>query len=304
MACRIFIPTACIVVAVIAALSAEPACTAFTDATVINPEADAARNVTVVACGERIESLGAAARTSVPGGTRLIDARGAFVIPGLWDMHVHLDQAGEAAGPLLVSYGVTSVRDVGSPFSAVSRWRERLASGALVAPRIHAAGVIFESPRFMQLVDRLGRMLPTAEAAPLADLMRRRIAIADVADIAREIEAARARGAMFVKVRNVQSPELLYAFAASARRAGLPLAAHVIAGVDLAKAAENGVRSFEHYEGLVTGDAEGTSQRLVMVLLGSNPLIRTRNLRDVLGVMIRGKCYSRSELRRLVAGAH
>jgi len=182
-------------------------------------------------------------------------------------MHVHLDQAGESAGPLLVSYGVTSVRDVGSPFSAVSRWNQRVDAGALVAPRIHAAGVIFESPRFMRLVDRLGRMLPPAETTLLADIMLRRVAISDAAGIARELALAKAQGATFVKVRNVQSPELLYAFGANARRAGLPLAAHVIAGVDLAKASENGVRSFEHYEGFGSDDVASASpaQRLAVV---------------------------------------
>jgi len=71
----------------------------------------------------------------------------------------------------------------------------------------------------MRLVDRLGRMLRPAETTLLADIMLRRVAISDAAGIARELALAKAQGATFVKVRNVQSPELLYAFGASARRA-------------------------------------------------------------------------------------
>jgi imidazolonepropionase-like amidohydrolase len=174
-------------------------------------------------------------------------------------MHVHLDQAAEAAGPLLVSYGVTSVRDVGSPFRNVSCWTERSAASALVAPRIHATGLMFESPRFMELVDRFGRMLPASEATLLSNLMRRRIVVNDVENIERELNAAKAHGATFAIVRNVQTPELLYAFAAIGRRVGLPLAAHVITGVDLARASESGVHSFEHYQGYPDVDVDAAA---------------------------------------------
>jgi imidazolonepropionase-like amidohydrolase len=252
---RTSVLAACAAVTVLGSAKAEPECTAFTGVTVINPPADVTYRATVIACGERIEFVGAADPARVSHETRIIDARDAFLIPGLWDMHVHLDQAGESAGPRLVSYGVTSVRDVGSPFSALSRSNERLASDALVGPRIYAAGVMFESPRFMDLVDHLGRTLPAAEAKLLTDLMHRRTAVSSIADIEREVEAAKGRGAVFAKVRNVQRPELLYAFATTARRVGLPLAAHVLSGVDLAKASANGVRSFEHYQGYVDVDA-------------------------------------------------
>jgi predicted amidohydrolase YtcJ len=49
----------------------------------------------------------------------VVDARGKFLIPGLWDMHVHLENATEAALPVLVSYGITGVRDIGSPNYAI-----------------------------------------------------------------------------------------------------------------------------------------------------------------------------------------
>ena len=240
----------------LAAPRAAPTCTAVVNATIIDPERETARRATVVACGDQFTSIGAAADAQLRQAAHVIDGRGAFLVPGLWDMHVHLDQAAVSAGPLLVSHGVTSVRDVGSPFSFIAKWTERAAAGAVVMPRIYPAGIMFESPRFMQLVDRLGRTLPPEEATLLSDVMRRRVAVANAVEFDRELATAETHGATFVKIRNVETPELLYAFAARAKRAGLPVAAHVLPGVDLARASESGVRSFEHYEGFAANDVE------------------------------------------------
>src|SRR5438105_323016 len=82
-ASRFCILSACSAIAVITAPTTEPTCTAFTNTTVINAELDRAPHVTVVACGEHLESVGPTAHAKVPRSTRIIDARGAFVIPGL-----------------------------------------------------------------------------------------------------------------------------------------------------------------------------------------------------------------------------
>jgi imidazolonepropionase-like amidohydrolase len=225
-----------------------PACTAFAHATLINPQSTVARDATVVACGERIESVGDATHVVISKESQIIDARGAFLIPGLWDMHAHLDQAGDSVGAALLSYGITSVRDVGSPLEKVRQWRNRTASGAMAAPRIKAAGVIFESPRFLELIDWVAARMPRAEADMLRARMRDRKAVSSVEEIERAMASLAADGVDLVKVRNVQSPELLYAFAAAAKRHRLPVAAHVLKGVDLARASADGVRSFEHYD--------------------------------------------------------
>src|SRR5262245_25256146 len=109
------------------------ACTAFIHATVVNPSARPLPNATVIVCRDTIDAV-ADAGVHVPADARVIDARRLFLIPGLWDMHVHLDQLDDAAGPALVAAGVTSVRDAGSSFAVVRRWRERSAAGRLIAP--------------------------------------------------------------------------------------------------------------------------------------------------------------------------
>ena len=70
---------------------------------------------TIVVTGNVISRVGDKTTLHPPDGARVIDAHGQFLIPGLWDMHVHLGNATEAALPVLVSQGITGVRDMGSP---------------------------------------------------------------------------------------------------------------------------------------------------------------------------------------------
>src|SRR5262245_38287403 len=60
---------------------------------------------------------------------RVASGRGKFLIPGLWDNHVHLTKAGETSLALFVANGVTSVRDMGSDPAEVLRWRAEIRSG-------------------------------------------------------------------------------------------------------------------------------------------------------------------------------
>src|SRR6266487_4731310 len=92
----------------VVASSAHGASLAITHVTVINP-ADAApqRDVTVVIRDGRIAQIG----NHTPADVKVVDGRGKFLIPGLWDMHVHLSYARASALPVFVANGVTTVRD-------------------------------------------------------------------------------------------------------------------------------------------------------------------------------------------------
>lgn len=99
--------------------------TAIVGATLIDGTgADPLEDAVVLVQGERIEAVGSAASVDVPRGAKRIEARGRFIIPGLIDSHVHLAGAGRAdrADRLLPHYlrwGVTTVRDVGSPLQPI-----------------------------------------------------------------------------------------------------------------------------------------------------------------------------------------
>src|SRR5207245_1416326 len=121
---------------------------ALTHVTVIDTAAGAARpDQTVVISAGKIAAVGAAPAVKVPKGARILDASGKFLIPGLWDMHVHI--AGISADPAwsknvilpeLLAYGITGVRDMGGDLDALLAWRRDIEAGTLTGPHIVAGG--------------------------------------------------------------------------------------------------------------------------------------------------------------------
>ena len=70
----------------------------------------------------------------------VIDGTGRFMIPGLWDMRVHLTNTTELAGPAFIANGVTGVRDCGGELEVIDWIRHRFESGAIAGPRVFRAG--------------------------------------------------------------------------------------------------------------------------------------------------------------------
>src|SRR5947209_6404432 len=106
------------------------------------------RDVTVVIDGSRIAAIGPSSTLKPSRGARVIDARGKYLIPGLWDMHVHTVLPGVPNGrallPLYVANGVTGVRDMGGTWDTIRAYRRDIAAGGQVGPRIVAAGAYLD----------------------------------------------------------------------------------------------------------------------------------------------------------------
>jgi imidazolonepropionase-like amidohydrolase len=210
---------------------------AFTHVTVIDGSGAAAKpDFTVVVVGARIDEVGPHQHVRIPEGAQIINANGKFLIPGLWDMHAHFESGGAALFPALIANGVTSVREMGGSGEQALALRERVKSGSLLGPRIKAAGLILESPRFIQFVESLN----------VGSFTGKRIGVANADDARRAIEANVKMGADFLKIRTSASRDSYLAIAAEAKRAGLPLAGHLPEGISPLEASDAGQRSFEH----------------------------------------------------------
>lgn len=230
---------------------------AIVDVTVIDGTGGPVRpHMSVVVRNGRIVAVDSAGRVNVPGDARVVHAGGRFLIPGLWDAHVHLSKAGERALELFLANGVTSVRDAGGDAAVVARWRSEIAGGARVGPRIRMAGPILEDAARVR-----GMQGRTIE--PVA---RYRAPVADTVDAGRVVDSVARLGADIVKVRTAPSRETFLAIGRAARRAGLPLAAHgdIVPVEDMLAA---GQRSIEHaiYPPLQRRDS-ATRARLVREL--------------------------------------
>jgi imidazolonepropionase-like amidohydrolase len=125
----------------------------FDQVTVINGTgAPAVTGMRVVVEGERIVAVGK--RVRAPQGARVIDGSGKYLIPGLWDMHVHMRGGAEAIPDneaflkLYLANGVTGVREMGGDLvETVLRWRGEIASGDRLGPRIATSGPKLDGPK-------------------------------------------------------------------------------------------------------------------------------------------------------------
>ncbi|HET9531292.1 MAG TPA: amidohydrolase family protein, partial [Blastocatellia bacterium] len=117
-------------------------------------------NSVVIIDGERIRAVGQAGTLAVPAGAEIISTEGMTVLPGLWDMHVHLMLNGHsdyahwdktypalfesvimpASAKQLLMAGVTSARDLGGPLEASIAVRDRINSGKIPGPTMYVSG--------------------------------------------------------------------------------------------------------------------------------------------------------------------
>jgi hypothetical protein len=209
----------------------------FRDATVIDATESRPRaGQTVVVEGGRITYVGPAAGRRPPPGAVVVDAAGKFLIPGLWDMHVHLTKGGSTSLPLFVANGVTSVRDMGSDFAEVGAGRGAVAAGRRVGPRIRTAGPILESAANVQ------RMLNERTVEPVA---RIRAPVRDSAHARAVVDSIARLGVDFLKIRTYASRSALAGIVAAAREAGLALVGHP-PGVGVEDTLRRAWSSFEH----------------------------------------------------------
>ena len=180
---------------------------------------------TIVVRGTRIATVGPSRTTPVPKDARVFDARGGFVIPGLWDMHVHtVVPSGRAVLALYVANGVTGVRDMGSDWDSLRAWRRDIATRRLVGPLIIASGPYLEGGD-----------------VPIAHILTRTPAEGRAA-----VDSLITLGVDFVKVHGQLTRETYFAIARRARERGIPFAGHVPQVVGAADASDSGQRSIEH----------------------------------------------------------
>src|SRR5262249_27368459 len=104
----------------------------FTHVTVIDMTGAAAKpDQTVVIIGDRIAALGPGRKVKAPKDAQVVDGAGKFLIPGLWDMHVHLG-INDLLLPLYVANGVTGVRSMTDSVATVRGFQAKIAAGQLL----------------------------------------------------------------------------------------------------------------------------------------------------------------------------
>lgn len=194
------------------------------------------QDVTVLVRDQRVAAIGPSNKVLVPKGATVVDGRGKFLIPGLWDLHTHLSKARGSALALFVTHGVTGVRDMGGDHQELLGWRRAIEAGERVGPRIRMAGPYFESAR------RESGRSPSTDVEPRT---RARIGVRTVADAHRLVDSVAAIGVDMIKVRTWDSLSIYHALGEAAARHGLPFVGHADR-LSIDDILRSGQRSIEH----------------------------------------------------------
>lgn len=164
---------------------------------------------------------------------KTLDATGKFVMPGLWDNHMHFGGGKELIEenknllPLYLAYGITTIRDAAADISpSVLQWREEIATGKLQGPTILTSGPKLEGYNSSWIGD---------------------IEVGNTAEIKAALDSLKNMKVDFVKITdNTLSPALFLESISMARKAGFKVSAHIPSSITMEQIAAAGLSSVEH----------------------------------------------------------
>jgi imidazolonepropionase-like amidohydrolase len=207
------------------------------------------RNSVILIDGERIKAVGQVGTLAVPPGAETISTEGMSVLPGLWDMHVHLMINGHsdyahwdktypaqfepvimpASAKQLLLAGVTSARDLGAPLEASISVRDKINAGKLVGSTVYVSG-------------------PFIQHAPYPGTELFRWGVSGMDDARAKVRKLADAGVNVVKLidQDQMSMDEVRAVVDEAHRRGLPVVAHSHRPEEIRRGLAAGVDNFEH----------------------------------------------------------
>ncbi len=192
-------------------------------------------NMTVVSIDGKIDGVAKVGLIGRGHDMQVINASGKYLIPGLWDMHVH--SAGGPAKPwdekvilpLYIANGITGIRDMGGDLELLKDRRARIDSGDLVGPNMVFGGPFLDGGKAQDYTVPVN----TPEEARKA------------------VDELKSRGVDFIKILSSLPREAFFAVAEEAKRQKLPFVGHIPESVSASEASAAGQHSFEHTTGIL-----------------------------------------------------
>ncbi len=189
----------------------------------------------------RIAAIGPAERVKAPANAETLDGRGKYLLPGLWNMHVHLGaySDGKRALSAFLAQGITGLRDMGSPLDDILRLRQETNDGVIPGPRMVVTGPLIQGPLPFQM--------------PVF------ISVKDAAVARATVDMLHQRGVDCIKVQDAIPHDIYVAVAAQARLDHIPFVGHIPPTVLPEEASDLGQHSIEHLGGRFWGVPIGSS---------------------------------------------
>jgi imidazolonepropionase-like amidohydrolase len=207
------------------------------------------RNSVILIEGERITAVGQVGSLQVPAGAEVISTDGMSVLPGLWDMHVHLMINGHsdyahwdktypalfepvimpASAKQLLLAGVTSARDLGAPLEASISVRDKINAGAIAGSTVYVSG-------------------PFIQHAPYPGTELFRWGVSGVEDARAKVRKLADAGVDVIKLidQDQMTMDEVRAVVDEAHARGLPVVAHSHRPEEIRRGLAAGVDNFEH----------------------------------------------------------
>ena len=205
---------------------------------VIDPLDGLKKGMNVVIKGNKIHQIGKMEDLKLSPKNKIIKGTDKYLIPGLWDSHVHFyfdKQLALHMPELFLTNGITSVRDTGGPFHYVDSIRQNALKHPKTHPRVKIAGPLIDGNFNVYN----GSVLPKLS-----------IRTKDVSESIAETEKLVSMGVDFLKAYEMLSPHQFEAIAAIAAREKLRLAGHVPLSMEITHAMSLGLNSLEHIKNL------------------------------------------------------
>src|SRR5215510_9179303 len=222
----------------------------ITNVTIIDVTgAPAASYMTVVITGDRITDVGPTKSLRTPKDAQVVSAAGKYLIPGLWDMHVHWYLKDYL--PLFLANGVTGIRQMwGMPMH--HQWRKEQQSGSLFGPRMFIASPIVDGPN---------------------PIWQGSVSVTNEAQAREAVNKVRQDGADFIKIYTRLTRDAFFAIADETKKLGITFAGHVPQSVTVAEASDAGQKSIEHLTGilLACSSREDELRRELVSATSANP---------------------------------
>lgn len=181
-------------------------------------------NATIIIENGIISKLGSAAAVKIPAGATIIRAEGKTILPGLWDMHAHFQQA--EWGPAYLAAGVTTVRDCGNEYDYINAIKSAIDAGRGVGPLILKAGIV-DGPGDMGL--GIVRATTAAEAVKVVNMYKN-------------------NGYVQIKIYSSVKPGIVKVICDEAHRLGLTVTGHIPKDMSTKAGIDSGMDMINHMQ--------------------------------------------------------
>lgn len=218
----------------------------------IDPIDGLKENQTIIIKEGKIKVIVSSSELKLSSKNHIIDGTGKYIMPGLWDAHVHFaykENLAPSMFDLFLAYGITSVRDTGGEIEFVKKWKDKSLANPTDAPRVMIAGPLLDG-------------IPNVYDGSEPSRPSLSVGLGSLDAINKQINELDRQGVDLLKAYEMLSPEQFAYIIKLAKEKDLKVTGHVPLSMDVITASNNGLNSMEHLRNLELSCASNADELL------------------------------------------